>query len=368
MNPTTTLPIPSAVESLMEQAIREGVFPGAVLAAGLRGEVVLHASFGRFTYSHLSGKVTPDTLFDIASLTKVIATTTMAMLLDERGRLELDRPVADYLPEFTNRPELVNRDDAARKKVTSRHLLAHNSGLPAYCPYYRSAGTGEMLLRALFDTPVECEPGTRMLYSDPGVILLGKVLERIAGEPLDQFFGREIAEPLGLVHTGFCPPRRLRPFIAPTELDGDFRKRLVQGEVHDENAWVLGGVAGHAGLFSTSGDVARFAQMMLEEGQVGGHPFLQRKTIRSFLERQGPEGRRLGWDLPTPGGSTGSHFPATSFGHLGYTGASLWIDPENQLYVALLNNRVYPTRENKKISEFRPRIHNAVVEACRGVL
>ena len=352
----------------MEQAIREGVFPGAVLAAGLRGEVVLHAAFGRFTYSHLSGKVRQDTIFDIASLTKVMATTTMAMLLFERGRLELDRPVADYLPEFATRPKFQDREDADRKKVTSRHLLAHNSGLPAYCPYYRSAGTREALLSALVETPIERAPGTETLYSDPGFMFLGRVLERIAGEPLDRFFRREIAGPLGLVQTGFCPPRRLHPFIAPTELDTDFRKYLVRGEVHDENARVLGGVAGHAGVFSTSMDAARFAQMMLDEGKANGRCFLQSKTIHSFLERQGPEGRRLGWDLPTPQGSTGRYFSAASFGHLGYTGPSVWIDPQNQLYVALLNNRVYPRRENRRISEFRPRIHDAVVEACRGVL
>ena len=232
----------------MDQAIREGVFPGAVLTAGWRGEVVIHAAFGRFTYSHLSGKVTPDTLFDIASLTKVIATTTMAMLLYERGRLELDRPVADYLPEF-HKPTRTCKQRRCRPKKCYLAAPAgrNNSGLPAYCPYYQSARTGETLLTALFDTPVECAPGTRTLYSDPGIILLGKVLERVAGESLDPFFSREIAAPLGLMHTGFCPPRRLRPFIAPTELDGDFRKRLVQGEVHDENAWVArrrGGTCG----------------------------------------------------------------------------------------------------------------------------
>ena len=348
----------------MVQAIQEGAFPGAALAAGLNGQSVFCSSFGHLTYSHLSPKVTSTTLFDIASITKVLSTTLMAMLLFERNLLKLDLPLTHYLPEFKGRATVQDNFNDNRNSVTLRHLMTHTSGLPAYCSYYQK---DEVFLESLFSTPLESDPGTKTVYSDPGFILLGKALERISNKEIDNFFYKEIAKPLGLKNTYFCPSRKLLPFIAPTELDKKFRNRLVQGEVHDENAWMLGGVAGHAGLFSTIEDICIIAQMMLDGGCVNGTPFLKRKTIDHFLKRQTATSRPLGWDLTSPGGSSGKYFSSSSYGHLGYTGPSLWIDPKNKIYIALLNNRIYPTRDNKIISAYRPLIHNAVIQSFRGI-
>ena len=348
----------------MLQAIQEGAFPGATLAAGLNGQAVFCSSFGHLTYSHLSPKVTSTTLFDIASITKVLSTTVMAMLLFERDLLELDVPLTHYLPEFKDGATVQRRFNDNRNSITFRHLMTHTSGLPAYCPYYQE---GEVFPESLFNTPLESDPGTKTVYSDPGFILLGKVLERISNKRIDIFFNNEIAKPLGLKNTSFCPSKKLFPFIAPTELDKKYRNRLVRGEVHDENAWMLGGVAGHAGLFSTIEDIATFAQMMLDDGCVNGTPFLKRKTIHYFLKRRTARSRPLGWDLTSSGGASGKYFSSSSYGHLGYTGPSLWIDPKNKLYIALLNNRIYPTRDNQIISAYRPLIHNAVIESFREI-
>ena len=363
MNETLPLPTPEPVARLMAEAVGGRVFPGAVIVAGSGESVFLNKAFGRSTYASHSWKVCPDTIFDIASLSKVVATTTIAMLLYDRGQLDLEASVARYLPGFG--------ESGKRQEVTLRRLLAHTSGLPGYVPYFKKTPNRTELLQALLTTPLEADPGERTLYSDPGFMILGLVLKQITEETLDCVFHKEIAGPLGMNRTRFAPPHALRPFTAPTENDTEFRKGVIQGEVHDENAWVLGGVAGHAGLFSTGRDVARFAQVMLHKGRVGSFNLCKPETLKIFLERQGPEqqgeiGRRLGWDLPSPRGSTGKHFSPSTFGHLGYTGCSLWIDPENDFFVALLTNRVCPTRENKKIQEFRPRIHDALVEAYRG--
>ena len=346
-------PVPEKVHALMEQAIHKRVFPGAVITVCKGDKILMNAGFGRCTYSPTGWPVSPDTIYDIASLTKVIATTTVAMLLYEQGLLQLDDAVTDFLPEFGK--------SSSPKKVTVRHLLAHTSGLPAYCPYYRESNSKKALLAQAFRTPVEAEPGARILYSDPGFILLGTLLERMVGEPLDIFFRSKISEPLGLSRTRFNPSRSLRPFIAPTEHDREFRHRLIHGEVHDKNAWVMGGTAGHAGLFSVGLDLARFSQIMLHKGQ-----FLKQETVRRFLERQPTDGRRLGWDVPAPGGSTGRYFSTDSFGHLGYTGASFWIDPKRNFSVIVLNNRIHPSHANKQIMLFRPRIHDALVEEFLG--
>ena len=260
-------PVPEKVRALMEQAIQKRVFPGAVITVGVGDKILMNVGFGRCTYSSTAWPVSPDTVYDIASVTKVIATTTVAMLLFEQGRLKLDEAVTDSLPEFG--------ESSSTKKVTVRHMLAHTSGLPAYCPYYRESNSKQALLAQAFKTPLEAEPGARILYSDPGFILLGALLERIEGEPLDIFFRSKIAEPLGLSRTRFKPSKSLRPFIAPTEHDREFRKRLIHGKVHDENAWVMGGVAGHAGLFSVGLDLAGFGQMMLQEGATRKGRFLK---------------------------------------------------------------------------------------------
>jgi CubicO group peptidase (beta-lactamase class C family) len=349
------------------------------------GKLVALKSFGKFVYEEdLEGApslsrsvrqggdfdlhVEPTTRFDLASITKAIATTTMAMILYERGLLELDAPVSGTLPEFLT-------DDARRQVVTFRMLLAHSSGLPAYEKLFLKAQSRAELLSAAFSMPLTADPRTRAEYSDIGFIILSIALERIAGEPLDTFCRREIFGPLAMSNTTFNPPRELRPRIPPTadEREGDgspakprstFRNRIIQGEVQDENAFVLGGVAGHAGLFSTAEDVARFAHSMLS----GGSPILRPETIALFTRRAGsPVGtsRALGWDTPSAPSQSGTHFGPHSYGHLGYTGTSLWIDPDRHSSITLLTNRTWPDCSNQAIKQVRPRIHDAIMESIR---
>ena len=314
------------------------------------------AGFGRFTYEAEAPAVTADSVFDLASLTKVLATTTMAMLLFERGVLELEAPVAGILPEFRH------GEDCRRAQVTLRMLLAHSSGLPGYLRLYQSAKGREAMLAAACAAPLEADPGARAEYSDLGFIVLGEAPARLADEPLDRFCQREVFGPLGMGTTGFCPPAEWKERIPPTVEDRDFRRRVVQGEVHDENASAMGGVAGHAGLFGAARDLATFAHVLLE----GGRPILRPETVAQFTRREtSPPGtsRALGWDTPSTPSQSGKHFSPQSFGHLGYTGTSLWIDPERQFSVALLTNRTWPDPASEKIKQVRPRFHDAVVEA-----
>ena len=354
----------------MREATAQRAFPAASTAVTHQDRLVALKAFGQFVYeadlaalpvsrSLRQGAdvaVTPSTLFDLASVTKVVATTTMAMILYERGLLELDAPVACVVPEFRS------SSDPRRDTVTFRMLLAHSSGLPAYEKLFLKARPRDDLLHAAFITPLIADPGSRAEYSDIGFIVLGVALERLAEEPLDRFCQREILGPLAMTHTTFNPPAEMRPRIPPTVDDRTFRKRIIQGEVQDENAFVLAGVAGHAGLFSTVEDVARFAHAMLS----GGRPILRPATVALFTRRESaPVGtsRALGWDTPSAPSQSGKYFGASSFGHLGYTGTSLWIDPERQLSITLLTNRTWPDCSNQAIKQVRPRFHDAVVEA-----
>jgi serine-type D-Ala-D-Ala carboxypeptidase len=297
-------------------------------------------------------------MFDLASVTKVVATTSMAMMLYERGLIDLEAPLVGVVPEF-------GMHDPRRAGVTLRMLLAHSSGLPAYEKLFLKAFTRDSLLREAWAVPLKYDPGTHAEYSDIGFILLGVALERIAGEAIDAFCRREVFGPLGMLHTAFNPPAAQRENIVPTADDQSFRKRTIQGEVQDENASVMGGVAGHAGLFSTAEDVASFASAMLN----GGAPILQRSTIELFARRENtPMGtsRALGWDTPSKPSQSGKYFSSSSFGHLGYTGTSLWIDPERQLSVTLLTNRTWPDCSNQAIRQVRPRFHDAVIEALQS--
>ena len=351
---------------LLLQGVEDRVYPGAVLAIGLEGRLAtIHV--GKLTYAADSAPVIDDTIYDIASLTKVVATTTTAMILVDRGLLQLDRPVAEFLPDFV--PPYDNSEDplwSARGEVSVRHLLAHTSGLPAYEKFYLRARQREHVLEEAVSIPLEEPPGMKMIYSDIGFILLGEILELLAKESLDSFCKREIFDPLGMPSTCFNPLENLRPRIAPTEQDDAFRKRLVWGEVQDENAWVMGGVAGHAGLFSTAGDLALFSQMMLDGGSAGSKLILQPPTIRKFTSpfpAKHGQPRGLGWDKPGIPSSSGRYFSAASYGHLGFTGTSLWIDPEKRLFVVLLTNRIHPARSNEAIRAFRPKLHDAILEA-----
>ena len=355
--------------SILQEAITQQAFPAASVAVTHRGRLVALKALGRFTYdagapSFASvarggkGAVTPPTLFDLGSLTKVVATTPMAMLLYERGLLDLDAPVSAIVPEFTSDAA----KDPRRHEVTLRMLLAHSSGLPAHEKLFLKARTRDELLHAAFTTPLTANPATRAEYSDIGFIILGTALERLADESLDRFCQREIFAPLAMTSTTFNPPTEIRAHIPPTVNDQTFRQRIIQGEVFDENASVLGGVAPQAGLFSTAADLAKFAHVMLNPG----HPILRPDTVTLFTRRQSaPPGtsRALGCDTPSSPSQSGKYFSPNSFGHLGYTGTSLWIDPARQLSITLLTNRTWPDCSNQAIKQVRPKFHDTVIEA-----
>jgi len=345
--------------------------------------------FGRVNPAGTRGSdlaVAPQTLFDLASVTKPVATTTMAAILYERGNLELDTPVLGVIPEFLI--DSCGEVDPRRHNVTFRMLLAHSSGLPAYEKLFLEAHTHDELLRAAFTMPLSADPGTRAEYSDIGFIILGAALERLAAESLDVFSQREIFGPLAMRNTTFNPPAAARSLIPPTADDRTLRQRVIQGEVQDENAGILGGVAGHAGLFSSAQDLARFAHALLTcgEGTRGAdtpvrempasqprpgvsqtpRPILRPETVALFTRREStPAGtsRALGWDTPSAPSQSGKYFGPRSFGHLGYTGTSLWIDPERQLSITLLTNRTWPDCANQAIKQVRPAFHDAIVEA-----
>lgn len=340
---------------ILEDAIAARAFPAASVAVTYENKLVALRAFGHFTYDAASPQPSAATLFDLASLTKVVATTTMAMILYERGLLDLDLALNSIVGEFSG-------EDPHRDEVTLRMLLAHSSGLPAYEKLFLRARTRDELLAAAFSTPLAHDPGSHAEYSDIGFILLGLALERLADETLHRFCQREIFGPLGLTHTTFNPAPELRSKIPPTADDQTFRHRIIQGEVQDENASVLGGVAPHAGLFATAEDLAIFACTMLQ----GGAPILRPDTVGLFTTRESsPEGtsRALGWDTPSPPSQSGRYLSARSYGHLGYTGTSLWIDPERKLFVTLLTNRTWPDCANHAIKQIRPRVHDAIVEA-----
>ena len=346
---------------IVEDAIAARAFPAASIAITHQGKLIALKTFGCFTFED-NRRVATETLFDLASVTKVIATTSMAMILYEHGLLELDAPVVGIVPEFTD--DLTGNVDQRRTEVTLRMLLAHSSGLPAHEKFYLKFRTRPELLHAAFTTPLIGDPGSHAEYSDIGFIILGIALERLAEESLDKFCQREIFGPLVMLHTTFNPPQVIRGMAPPTALDETFRERIIRGEVQDENAFVLGGVAGHAGLFSTAGEVAKFAHAILS----GGSPILRPETISLFTRRESTPpntSRALGWDTPSSPSQSGKYFSASSFGHLGYTGTSLWIDPSRQFSVTLLTNRTWPDCSNQTIKQVRPHFHDAIVEALQ---
>jgi CubicO group peptidase (beta-lactamase class C family) len=344
---------------VLEKAVADHAFPGGVLAVGYKDDLIVH-EFGRQTYDAKSPAIKVDTIYDAASLTKPVVTTTLVAMQVETGRIGLDLPVARYLPEWNDGP---NAD--WRKTVTVRNLLTHSSGLPAHKDYFLTLHSKREFIAAICKEPLEYAPGTKTVYSDLGFILLGEILERSTGKSVDQLAHEQIFSHLDLSDTMFNPAKNLLGRIAPTENDATFRKRQVQGEVHDENAFALGGVAGHAGLFTTAGDLAVFCQMLLNGGIYGHHRLLNLSTISQFTTPQALSGntRTLGWMTPTPNSSSGRYFSPHTFGHLGFTGTSIWIDPDRQLFVILLTNRVYPTRDNDKIAAVRPAVHDAVMES-----
>lgn len=351
----------AASHAVLEQAVRNRAFPGAAYGVLLNKEMLALDAVGRFTYDSDAPPVTPSTIFDLASVTKVVATTAMAMLLYDRGVLRLEAPLTEILPEFASAPSL------DRNFVTLRSLLAHSSGFPGYLRLFEQHHSPAATLDALMRVPLEAPPGTRAEYSDIGFMLLGRALEVLAGEDLATFFCSQVAAPLQLDTARFTPPAELSSQIPPTENDTAFRHRVIQGEVQDENCFALGGVAGHAGLFANASDILRFACCILAEGATAtGEQLFRPETIRLFATRETrPPGtsRALGWDTPSQPSSSGRFFSPNSVGHLGYAGTSLWIDRDRGLAVVLLTNRTWPDRSNHAIREIRPAFHDAIFAA-----
>jgi len=355
-----------AAASLVRQAIAAGAFPAASIEVGRADRPIWRDSTGRLTYDSDSAPVDEHTIFDLASLTKVIATTTLVMRAVDDGRISLDDRVGKWIRDWVG---------SDRESVTIADLLAHASGLTAYMPFYRDYTGRFEFQHAIASMPLEYAPRTQSIYSDLGFILLGFILENaqppgpvFKGAPgaidpsrtlatqfhrLASFF---TAEPLR-----FTPPRAWRSRIAPTEIDR-WRGRLLRGEVHDENTWALGGVAGHAGLFGTAAAVGTFARVVLRT--IAGEPILaDPQTIRAFIKKTDVPGssRALGWDTMLPTSSCGTQLSRTAIGHTGFTGTSLWIDWERDLYIVILTNRVHPTRDNEAIRRLRPLLHDAIV-------
>jgi beta-N-acetylhexosaminidase len=368
------------VDSIIGTHLVAGAAPGAALAVGRYGRLVRLRGYGTIDRRRGFPAVDDSTIYDVASMTKTVATTTALMMLYDDGLISLDDPVRRHLPEWRGTP--------AKEAVTVRNLMMHNSGLAAYGPLWRELQGRHQYRRRIATMSLEYEPGTRTVYSDYGVILLGLIIEQVSGRPLDVFLNERLFGPLGLRDTGFNPmqwpygsvrlgadgdesrvaPGALLARIAPTEIDTAFRRRHIRGEVHDENAFAIGGVAGHAGLFSSARDLAIFAQLMLNRGFYGGRRYIDPATIELFTRRQ-QEGstRALGWDLAEGSSSSGSYFTATSYGHTGFTGTSIWIDPERELFVILLTNRVNPTRENTRHIALRTEVADAVQRAIVDV-
>jgi len=348
--------------AVLQQYVDSQAFPGAVWAVGHRNVLVELGAVGTMSYDPGAAPMPTDAVFDLASVTKVVATTTVAMKAVEAGRVRLDYPVRAYVPEFSG---------PGKDAVTVRDLLLHTSGLPAFEPFYQDFDPDQVgaesraeILQRIYATALESTPGESYTYSDLGIILLGEVLDRALGESYEAYAVREIFAPLGMAHTRWNPPAEWLPLIPPTERD-PWRGRVVHGEVHDENAAAMGGVSSHAGLFSTAGDLSIFSQMLLNLGSYDHKRILARSTVDSWTRRQNdPAGssRAIGWDTARPG-QTWSMFSDRAYGHTGFTGTSLWIDPERELFVVLLTNRVHPTRENTQIREARIAFHTAVVEA-----
>jgi CubicO group peptidase (beta-lactamase class C family) len=347
------------LDKIVKTAIEEAVAPGVAIAVGRNGHIAYMKGYGYIDWNQPgSPAVDTNTLYDLASLTKVIATTTLAMILEEGGQLDISRTIVSYLPEF-NSPE--------KAQITVKQILTHSGGLEAGANIYSTARGRDQYLYQINARPLEYTPGSSMIYSDWDMILLQLVMERITGKTLDVLANEKIFKPLGMIDTQFQPAIALRPRIAPTQVD-DARGGLLWGTVHDENAWAMGGVAGHAGLFSTAKDLALFSMMILNGGEgANGVRIVKPPTIARWTARQGKESTRaLGWDSPEGGSSAGQFFSPWSFGHTGFTGTSIWIDPEKDLFVVVLTNRVNPTRNNNRHVQLRRDVADAVQQAVLG--
>jgi CubicO group peptidase (beta-lactamase class C family) len=359
------------LDSIVSVAMAQGAAPGVALAVGRYGRLVHLKAYGHIDNTPDSPPVTDSTMFDMASLTKVVATTTALMMLEDEGKLNLDSTVHSYIPELT---------DSTKSKITVRQIITHSAGFEAFAPLWREHKGRADYLAQINTRPLVYAPGDSTIYSDWDFILAGLIVERISGMTLDQFTATRIWQPLGMHDTGFNPlgpvpadsictaafradnPTLSR--IAVTEMDTAFRHMKIHGIVHDENACALGGVAGHAGLFSSVRDAAVFSQMILNGGIYNGVRLIQPTTVARWTARQSNHSSRaLGWDTPSENSSAGRFFSPRSFGHTGFTGTSIWMDPERGVFVVLFTNRVNPTRANLRHEALRRDVANAVQAA-----
>ncbi|HEU5479039.1 MAG TPA: serine hydrolase [Candidatus Tumulicola sp.] len=344
------------IDRVVLRGIHAGGFPGAAVVVGRKGAVVWEKGFGRIDWKSSSPRVSPsETLYDLASLTKVVGTTTAIMILYDKGLFKLDDPVVKYLPEFGG---------GEKDSVTIRELLEHRSGLPADRELWRLASTPEEARHIVLSTPLDYKPGAQYVYSDLGAMTLGFLVEKLSGQPLDEFLEMWVFHPLGMMNTFYRPADSVKYRAAPTE-DTPPRGYPLKGEVHDENAYALGGVAGHAGLFSTAADLSIFAQMILNGGEFNGTRIVADSTIRLFTHRAAGS-RALGWAMADGQWGSGRYLSDEAFGHVGYTGTSLWIDPDRDMFVILLTNRVHEPRARrpeKVIADVRADLSDAAAVA-----
>ncbi len=339
---------------MMTAAIADHASPGITIAIGHHGRIVYTNGWGHTDWAPGAPAANDSTIYDMASLTKVVATTTAAMLMEEDGKLDIERTVVSYLPEF---------NDPEKAPITLRMLLNHTSGMKQYQFLYKEIKGREAYLQRINAKPLIHKPGEMFDYTDWNMIVMQQVVEQISGKTLDALLTERVYGPLGMRDTQFNPPESLKPRIAPTEIQA-FRGGQVWGVVHDENAWAMGGVSGHAGLFSSARDLGVFTQMMLNGGEYNGVRVLHAETLARWTSRQRKDAARgLGWETPSPRSSAGRYFSARSFGHTGFTGTSIWADPEKQLFVVLLTNRVDPSRDNQKVGPLRRAVADAVQRA-----
>jgi CubicO group peptidase (beta-lactamase class C family) len=337
-----------SLRAILSRAQRDSAFPGAYAVVGTHTAILAEDGVGHLDWGP---SAVPDehSLWDLASLTKVVGMTTAMMQLFEQGKVDLDAPLQRYIPEWQG---------PHKELVTIRHLITHTSGLPAFKPYDQQTHDPDSLAKLMFATPLDTLPGVRMIYSDIGAYMLGRLVERLSGETLDQYVLNHVFRPLGMNETMYRPPSSLKPRIAPTEID-PVRGGKVWGMVHDERAYYLGGVSAHAGIFSSAYDLARFARMYLNNGTLDGVRIIRPETIDLFTTRQ-VQDRALGWQKPDGSNSAGHLMSERAFGHTGFTGTSIWIDPARDVFVILLSNRVDPTRANNKIGRVRVALADAV--------
>ena len=350
--------LPARLDSIVRAGLEQGAAPGAALAVGRFGRLVHLKGYGAIHYAADAPTVDPTTIYDLASLTKVVATTTAAMILEEEGKLDLSRTVQSYLPEF---------DAPDKAAITVRMLLTHRGGLEAFAPLWRDTKGRNEYLTQINMRPLRGAPGSLVVYSDWDFVLMGLVIERITGTTLDAFVAARVFGPLGMSSTRFSPDTTdasLMQRVVFTALD-TLRGQL-HGSVHDPNAWALGGVAGHAGLFGSARDLAVFAQTLLNGGTYGGMRIVKPSTVARWTSSQDPaSSRALGWDTPSAVSSAGRYFSPRSFGHTGYTGTSMWIDPERGLFVVLLMNRVNSRGEATRHVQLRRDVADAVQSSLR---